>query len=351
MSVFERLALADTVTSIDRVQLDSGCIPWFPGGHSDPWNHVECAMALDVGGRHEEAERAYMWLTRMQHGDGSWAAYYRNDQIEDGTLDANFCAYIAAGAWHHFIVTGDRRFIEKMWPAVEAAIDFTLDLQDASGAILWARDTAYRPWPRALVTSSSCIHLSLHAAIALAEEIGCERPDWELSLTTLRDAVATGAGSFEAKDRYSMDWYYPVLGGVVTGAAGRERLLARWDDFVVEGLGVRCVAGRPWVTTGETCELVVALALAGMTAEAAELYRSIEHLRAEDGAYWTGRTFPDGVLWPEEKTTWSGAAAVLAGDVLDGGATLELFSAPIVTGRGFVSEPVVDAREDAQRLL
>ena len=29
-------------------------IPWFPGGHCDPWNHVECAMALDVVGLHDE---------------------------------------------------------------------------------------------------------------------------------------------------------------------------------------------------------------------------------------------------------------------------------------------------------
>ena len=27
-------------------------IPWFPGGHCDPWNHVESAMALDVAGLH-----------------------------------------------------------------------------------------------------------------------------------------------------------------------------------------------------------------------------------------------------------------------------------------------------------
>ena len=32
------------------LQLDTGMIPWFPGGHCDPWNHVESAMALDVAG-------------------------------------------------------------------------------------------------------------------------------------------------------------------------------------------------------------------------------------------------------------------------------------------------------------
>ena len=31
-----------------RLQLASGLVPWFTGGHADPWNHVECAMALTV---------------------------------------------------------------------------------------------------------------------------------------------------------------------------------------------------------------------------------------------------------------------------------------------------------------
>ena len=34
-----------TVDSIAEIQLPNGMIPWFPGGHADPWNHVEAAMA------------------------------------------------------------------------------------------------------------------------------------------------------------------------------------------------------------------------------------------------------------------------------------------------------------------
>jgi len=35
--------LSATVDSIAAWQLDDGMIPWFPGGHADPWNHVESA--------------------------------------------------------------------------------------------------------------------------------------------------------------------------------------------------------------------------------------------------------------------------------------------------------------------
>jgi hypothetical protein len=65
-----------TVDGIAEWQLPSGMIPWFTGGHADPWNHVEAAMALDLGGRTAEADRAYDWLVDLQRDDGSWHQYY-----------------------------------------------------------------------------------------------------------------------------------------------------------------------------------------------------------------------------------------------------------------------------------
>ena len=38
--------LQRTASTIAEWQLPNGMIPWFPGGHCDPWNHVEAAMAL-----------------------------------------------------------------------------------------------------------------------------------------------------------------------------------------------------------------------------------------------------------------------------------------------------------------
>ena len=65
-----------TAEAIAEWQLPSGMIPWFPGGHADAWNHVEAAMALDVGGFRAEAERAYEWLIGLQRPDGAWHQYY-----------------------------------------------------------------------------------------------------------------------------------------------------------------------------------------------------------------------------------------------------------------------------------
>ena len=151
-----------TVDAIAEWQLPNGMIPWFPGGHADPWNHVEAAMALDLGGRRAEAERAYQWLVDVQRPDGSWHQYYLADRVEQDKLDANVIAYVAAGVWHHWLLHEDRGFLEAMWPVVEKAIEFVLDLQTPRGEILWARHADGTPWSFALLTGSSS-HLPLAA--------------------------------------------------------------------------------------------------------------------------------------------------------------------------------------------
>ena len=97
-----------TAAHIADWQLPSGMIPWFPGGHADPWNHIEAAMALAIGEHRAEAEAAYQWLVDCQRPDGSWHQYYLEHEIEQDKLDANVIAYIATGVWHHFSSTATR---------------------------------------------------------------------------------------------------------------------------------------------------------------------------------------------------------------------------------------------------
>ena len=39
------------------MQQPSGEIPWFEGGYTDPWDHVESAMGLSIAGEHRQAAR------------------------------------------------------------------------------------------------------------------------------------------------------------------------------------------------------------------------------------------------------------------------------------------------------
>src|SRR5699024_4744235 len=169
----------------------------------------------------------------------------------------------------------------------------------------------------------SSIHLSLHCGILLAEVVHRPQPGWELAREALRGALVAHAvgrrpDAFTPKPEYSMDWYYPVLGGALRGADARKRIEDRWDDFVVPGLGIRCVDHKPWVTGAETCELALTLAALGETGAAREQLAAMQHLRDPDGTYWTGLVFADGKRWPVEVSSWTSAAVLLAADAVCG---------------------------------
>ncbi|MBI2708909.1 MAG: prenyltransferase [Actinobacteria bacterium] len=321
-----------TVDAIAEWQHPTGMIPWFPGGHADPWNHVEAAMALALGDHVAEAHRAFDWLVANQRPDGAWHQYYLADRVEQDKLDANVIAYVAAGVWHHWLLTKDDGFAEDLWPVVDRAVGFVLSLQTERGEVLWARHADGTPWSFALLTGSSSICHSLRCALALAHELGHERPHWDDAVQRLAATIRTEPDAFAPKHRWAMDWYYPVLTGVVLGDAGRERLAARRTAFVMEGRGVRCVADRPWVTVAETCECALAHLAVGDRARAEELFAWAQQHREADGRYWTGTVYPEGVHFPGgERSTYTAASVVLAADGIGGcSAASSLFVDPDV---------------------
>jgi len=313
--VLSSVEIAATVDHIAGIQRPDGMIPWYPGGNADPWNHVEAAMALTVGARRREAERAYGWLAANQEPDGSWCNQYRDGVAVDRRRDTNGCAYVATGAWHHYAATSDLGFLDAMFKVVEAAIDFVLRFQQPEGEVLWCLEPDGSTGRYALLTASSSIHLSLRCAVATAEMLGRPRPDWELAADRLAHAIAHRPHAFEPKHRFAMDWYYPVLCGAVGGQAARTRMRRGWRTFVMDGLGVRCVSDKPWVTSAETAECSIALVACGMHDEAALLLAWAERLRAPEGSYWTGCVYPEAVHFPGgERSTYSSAAVVLAND-------------------------------------
>jgi hypothetical protein len=303
--------------AIAAVQCGDGMIPWFPGGHCDPWNHVEAAMALTVCGLLEETEAAFGWLAATQLPDGSWFNYYLGGAVLDPRIDTNVCAYVATGLWHHALVTGSCDLLARHWPMLERAVDFVLRWQRIDGSVHWSLDPTGRPESYALLTGSSSIFHSVRCAVAAAEALDRPRPDWELAAGRLGHALARHPHAFAPKDEFAMDWYYPVLAGALSGEAARRRLEATWATFVMDGFGVRCVSANDWVTAAETAECAIALVAAGMKARALELLASAQGLRLADGAYWTGMVYPDEATFPGgERTTYTAAAMVLAADAL-----------------------------------
>ncbi|MEO8749088.1 MAG: prenyltransferase [Allobranchiibius sp.] len=318
--------IAHTGRFIASQQSADGAIPWFTGSHLDPWDHVESAMGLSVSGHHGAALAAYDYLARAQRRDGSWPMVTRGAHVEDAAADTNQCLYIATGVWHHYLVTGDADVVARYWPTIERAVGFASGAVLGSGALAWAVSAVGQVQDFALVTGNASAAQSLECAVSIAERLGHDRPAWRALSEGIHDALRVLPTAFADRDRFSMDWYYPILCGSIRGDAGRARMDASWDRFVWPERGCRCVEDQPWITAAETAELVAALDALGEYDRAATMFADIQFLRDEEsGGYWTGRNIPQGVHYPVEQTSWSAAAVLLAADALTqttGGADL-----------------------------
>jgi len=299
-------------------QLPSGAIPWFRGAITDPWDHVECAIALDFAGRFDEAARAYKWSFEAQNPDGSWYSSYPQRKQDDQTKDTNFVSYIATGVWFHYLATRDKVFLREMWLMVEKAIDFTLSLQQPTGEIYWALSPNGKSWPGAMMTASSCTWNSIRNGMNIAKTLGVERPDWEAASTRLFKAMRELPELFdkmgENKRRYAMNWFYPVLTGVLQGKEAKERIHKEWSDFIIDNWGCRVAIDEDTTAVAETSELIIALALIGEHERARKLLDWTRKLRDNKPGFCRGIKFPEQLPCPpdEERATWTSAALIMA---------------------------------------
>ena len=84
-------ATADYIVNLQR---PNGAIPWFDGGITDPWDHIEALMGLTVHGHWRGAEAGLQWLAEKQRADGAWYAAYNDEGVaDDSRAETNFVAY------------------------------------------------------------------------------------------------------------------------------------------------------------------------------------------------------------------------------------------------------------------
>jgi len=169
----------------------------------------------------------------------------------------------------------------------------------------------------ALLTGSSSIFMSLKCALAIAKILGKKEKVWENAFTKLGKSIKENIYHYNVgKSRFSMYWFYPILSGALTGEKADHRIKKYWNKYVIEGQGVRCVSDRPWVTIAETSELVLALYAMGCIEKAKNVFSWIQDKMYKDMTFWCGHTYPDMVIWPEEKISWTNAVVLMAADAL-----------------------------------
>ena len=306
---------------IAKCQNRLGAIAWEPNGKVDPWDHVESIMALNLLDFKEEALKGFDWLISSQEQDGSWYSEYQGEKITNLNKETNFCAYISSGALHHFLNFKERSFLEKIWPTLKKSIEFVISGQTDEGDILWAKDDNEEWMDDSLLTGCASIFKSLNDFNKIAKTLGYEEFILKEEIKNLKDSIINKSERFdrtwESKARYSMDWYYPVLCGIHNKQDSKKIINERWDEFVVPGLGCKCVSEEPWVTVAESCELILALNKIDEKKTALEIFENISKLiDQKDKLFWTGYVYKDDKFWPIEKPSWTAAAVVLAANSL-----------------------------------
>ena len=317
-------ALNQATKYIKSCQRKDGAIVWFAEGKLDPWDHVEAMMGLTVSRDFSSVQQGFLWLHNNQNDDGSWFAKYfadENDEDKDRLkIEANFVAYIATGLWHYYLISQDLLFVQKIFPCVERAMDYVVSQQSLEGDIQWARSSIEHLPKDALITACASILRSMECAIYLGEVCGKQTARWETSYNLLAHALKSSPWRFdrtwESKDRFSMDWFYPILSGIYSAAESKLRLAKDWQKFVNEEYGCRCVSDEPWITVAESCELTIALVASEQRDKAEELFMKLLRWQDADGGFWTGYSFRDKAIWPLEKTSWTAAAIILAADAI-----------------------------------
>ena len=306
---------------ITKCQNRLGAIAWEPNGKVDPWDHVESIMALNLLDFKEEALKGFDWLISSQEHDGSWYSEYQGEKITNFNKETNFCAYISSGALHHFLNFKELSFLEKIWPTLKKSIEFVISGQTDEGDILWAKDYNEEWMDDSLLTGCASIFKSLNDFNKIAKTLGYEEFILKEEIKNLKDSIINKSERFdrtwESKARYSMDWYYPVLCGIHNKQDSKKIINERWDEFVVPGLGCKCVSEEPWVTVAESCELILALNKIDEKKTALEIFENISKLiDQKDKLFWTGYVYKDDKFWPIEKPSWTAAAVVLAANSL-----------------------------------
>ena len=311
------LNIDSVVNLILSLQRESGDIPWHTDGKTDPWDLVETIMGLNIGKKFDASYRAFEWLKNIQNPDGSWYSSYISGNPKDRTCETHMAAYISVGLFHTWLMNKDTAFLERMWPTMEKGINYAISLQTKGGEIYWAKSPEGKIDPMSLLSGASSIFMSLKCALTIASILGRREISWEISFDRLGKSIRENIHNYNiSKSRFSMYWFYPVLSGALTGEKAERRIEKLWNKYVIEGQGARCVSDQPWVTIAETSELVLALYAMGQIEKANIVFSWIQGRIYEDNTYWCGYTYPDMVIWPEEKISWTNAVVLLAADAL-----------------------------------
>ena len=282
-------------------QAEDGKIMWDDKGKCDPWDHCECLIALALFEEWDAFNLGVEWFINNLNQDGLIYPEFKNNQHIHDHFESHHAPYIILPLMQA-VLMGQTNFVT---PYIKSKIKLIFnqleEFKDEDGYYYWAKDKNGFS-DNSLITASMSIFLSLKA-LDKSIDINLDEQLWNSKFN--RDGID--------RSRFSMDFYYPFLCGFKKDKGEFQNSL---KNFYVEGLGVKCVKEEPWVTVAESCECVIAALVLGDIESAETIFNNIFQFKNDDGIFPTGYQYKMDIFWPEENSTWTNAAVIIAAHAL-----------------------------------
>ena len=285
-------------------QSSSGAIFWDEKGKCDPWDHCECLIALAIYEEWEHFWRGVNWFITNLNEDGLIYAEFQNEKPSKLHYESHHAPYIIMPLIQASLIDKEQDYkkilTNEQLLKLENIFEVLDDFKDEDGYFYWAKDSnGYSD--NSLITASMSIFLSLVAKDKSFPKFNTEM--WQEKFN--RDGVD--------RSRFSMDFYYPFLAGIKNN---KKEFLDLLDNYYVKGLGVKCVAEEPWVTIAESSECVISALIHDNENIAKQIFNDIQQFQNKDGIFPTGYQYNMEIFWPEENSTWTNAAVIIAAHAL-----------------------------------
>lgn len=182
----------ETGASIAAPEFDPYYLSCGGYGYCWPRDSVYIAAALDEAGYHDIAEKFYHFACSVQGKDGNWQQRYFTDGSTAPTWGKQIdqVGTILWGYKHHFSLTGDNNFLNRVWPSLAAGAEYLTGNLDTNGL----PSPSYDPWEDEYgqgTYSAAAVYAGLKAASELAALKGEKNSatQWRQSSETVRQAI------------------------------------------------------------------------------------------------------------------------------------------------------------------
>ena len=301
---------------IEKNQSSSGMIYWDEKKNFDAWDHFECLTALAILGRKDSFLKGLNWFLDNLSKDNQIFSSYKGKKITQNYYELHHAIYFSVPLLQGFYIFEEIELLKKNFDPLKKIVEKTINSRDNYGFFYWAeKDGEFQD--NSLISATSSIYLSLKASIEIYKFLKKDTKLLEDIIKSIEQQFTGDMSRFNRdgvdRSRFSMDAYYPYLAGI---NLDNQTLLDSLSDFYVPGMGIKCVKEEPWVTFAESSEAIISLIRVGEIEFAKKIMSEIENFKNEEGIFPTGYQFSEKIFWPDERSTWTNAAYIIAKDCL-----------------------------------